>query len=325
MREQSLGELLREARVRRQITLDDIENSTGISSHYLLAMELDQFKIIPEEKFDTFLRQYADIVGLDFLYLKERYRKQSLKKTNLSEPTVTQLVEEKLSRKKQENKAYCPPPFPIPTPPPTTSAPSSTYLFNEHFKNESDNDDYEQEVSRLSKYKVEDKKSKSFFSILLLSLIALTILSFIFFAVWQQFSKENKANEARSEFVNKTADKKSSSTTSSEKKTKIVTEGQDNYLKATITKASDTVEVTVSLTDAESAWISLTNSDIGEAGITLTKDNPTYTATLPAEISEALLTLGVKEGVSVTIDGQPLDLSALTSPDVSYITLEMIR
>ena len=48
MREQTLGEFLRETRVQRKITLDDIESQTGISSHYLLALELDQFKIIPQ-------------------------------------------------------------------------------------------------------------------------------------------------------------------------------------------------------------------------------------------------------------------------------------
>ncbi|HER2874953.1 TPA: helix-turn-helix domain-containing protein, partial [Streptococcus pyogenes] len=38
MSEKSLGEVLRESRVGKNITLDDIELKTGISSHYLLAM-----------------------------------------------------------------------------------------------------------------------------------------------------------------------------------------------------------------------------------------------------------------------------------------------
>ncbi|EPZ48392.1 hypothetical protein HMPREF1229_0166 [Streptococcus pyogenes GA40634] len=55
----------------------------------------------------------------------------------------------------------------------------------------------------------------------------------------------------------------------------------------------------------------------------MTQDSPTYTATLPAEITESLLTLGVTNGVSVTIDGQPVDLSPLTSTDLSYITFKI--
>lgn len=99
MRETSLGELLRETRVGKNITLDEIEAKTGISSHYLLAMELDQFKIIPEEKFGHFLKQYADIVGLDFDSLKRLYQLQVSFKKETGTPSVTQIVEEKLSKK----------------------------------------------------------------------------------------------------------------------------------------------------------------------------------------------------------------------------------
>lgn len=81
------------------------------------------------------------------------------------------------------------------------------------------------------------------------------------------------------------------------------------------------MDVTVTLTDAESRWFSLTNSDLGEAGTTLTKENPTYTATLPAEVTESLLTLGTPHGIEIKIDNQLLDLTSLPSSDVSYITL----
>ncbi|HES2899520.1 TPA: helix-turn-helix domain-containing protein, partial [Streptococcus pyogenes] len=100
MSEKSLGEVLRESRVGKNITLDDIELKTGISSHYLLAMELDQFKIIPEEKFDQFLKEYADIVELDFNTLKRRYRYQVNSKKDSDIKSVTEIVEEKLSKKR---------------------------------------------------------------------------------------------------------------------------------------------------------------------------------------------------------------------------------
>lgn len=194
------------------------------------------------------------------------------------------------------------------------------------------NDRDKREISRLSRYQLEEKKSKSILSVLLLSLLALAVFTFIFFAVWKQFSTEHKIDNITSIFTKKSSDAskakdtvptETTQTSSSEKQTIITSQGQDNYLNATVTKAKDTVEVTVTLTDAESLWFSLTNSDIGEAGMTLTKENPTYTTTLSADVAESIITLGMPHGVEIKIDNQPLDLTPLTSSDISYITLSI--
>ncbi|RLU48736.1 helix-turn-helix domain-containing protein [Streptococcus iniae] len=359
MRDKSLGELLREARVSKKITLDEIESKTGISSHYLLAMELDQFKIIPANKLGLFLKQYADIVLLDFYLLKEHYNEQmSQRESQTDELSVTQIVEEKLSQQKQkQNNTIVVPPIKVSnvasdlekriaqkmqlqalidqkpekkdllteehktlskvaekSPVETSTRPSSVRQKNEmDFKEDLDK-------SRSSRYKEEDSKSKSFLSVILLCLIAMAIVVFIFFTVWQQFSKETKhVDDVKSTFLDQS---KKSSSSSSEPKSKIKTEVQDNYLLATVEKAHATVEVTVTLKDAESAWISLTNSEIADAGTTLTVDSPSYTATFPAEVTESLLTLGLAQGVTLKIDGQEVDLTNLPTTNVSYIALQ---
>lgn len=369
MREQTLGDFLRESRVGQKITLDEIENKTGISSHYLLALELDQFKIIPEEDFDSYLSQYADIVNLDFQSLKQRFLEQTNKEQDNNEPSITQQVEEKLSKR--------PIPFVFPTKneDPEQEKPeieeflalnrndseeNQSHFFKEEKKNQeivanspslddkipvmeekqteprresllSDNRQ-DKEVSRLSRYQDEDKKSKSILPVILLSFIALAIGAFVYFTVWPKFSNNVNVEKAKSVFFDKNKKssnssskkvEKSSSASSSEEKTVIKAEGQGNYITADIKKAKETVEVSVSLTDAESAWIALSNSDIGEAGTTLTQEEPTYTTTLPDDTKEALLMLGVKDGLSVSIDGQKLDLSSLTNNDISYITLNI--
>lgn len=343
MSEKSLGEVLRESRVGKNITLDDIESKTGISSHYLLAMELDQFKIIPEEKFDQYLKDYADIVELDFITLKRRYHYQVNAKKKSDTKSVTEIVEEKLSQKRlREKMATGGMPYPhyTSTPPKKTQEtlviPVKTVGLDSktlvkaaipaasQFKNDDRLVPKKANVSRSRRYDNGDRSKKSIVPAFVLGLVALAIIGVIFFGVWKQFEKGQRAKEAEMTLLEASKKSKAASKeSSSEPQTQITTEGADNYLVATVTKSKETVDITVSLTDAESSWISLTNSEIGESGTTLTQESPTYTTILPADVTESLLTLGITKGVSVTVDGQPLDLSALTSTDLSYITFKI--
>lgn len=323
MRDKSLGEILRESRIEKNITLDYIETKSGISSHYLLAMELDQYKIIPEHKIDQFLKQYGEIVGLEFHYLKNKYNQQMSTKMENKNPSVTQIVENKLSHRVEDKVNFSRQAKSFDEEEKNTSTKKNTQA-NFLVDNSKDEDDeFYFESSRHSRLSHNEKRSKSIFIIVLLTFIALLIFIFMFFAVWKQMNKENKAKEVQTSQVNKTTSKsKTNTSSSSQPKTEITSQGQDNYLEATVKKANESVDVTITLTDAESAWISLTNSDIGEAGTTLTKETPTYTATLDKDVSEALLTLGITKGLSVSIDGEPLDLSPITVTDTSYITLK---
>ncbi|HEQ9698772.1 TPA: helix-turn-helix domain-containing protein [Streptococcus pyogenes] len=340
MSEKSLGEVLRESRVGKNITLDDIELKTGISSHYLLAMELDQFKIIPEEKFDQFLKEYADIVELDFNTLKRRYRYQVNSKKDSDIKSVTEIVEEKLSKKRLQEKllshqsmGYGQPlevsknketlVIPVKTVGLDSKSPLKTISPVSQFK--SDNRLIpKKNVSCMRRNSTDSRSKTSLFPIAILGTIAFAIISVIILGVWQQSEKSQRAKEAEVALL-KASEQSTNGlkNNSNDRKTQVTTEGSGNYLIATVTKSKETVDISVSLTEAQSSWISLTNSEIGEGGITLTQDSPTYTATLPAEITESLLTLGVTNGVSVTIDGQPVDLSPLTSTDLSYITFKI--
>ncbi|KHD44599.1 helix-turn-helix domain-containing protein [Streptococcus hongkongensis] len=323
MREKSLGEILRKSRVGKNITLDDIENISGISSHYLLAMELDQYKIIPEHKLDQFLKQYAEIVGLDFTIIKNKYIEQMAQKSNSQEPSVTQIVENKLSHRIEDKISFSRQAKANDSKPQKDELKSKKEDYSENTSFENDDHVYF-ESSRQSRISQNQKKSKSIFLVILLTIIALIIFAFLFFAVWQQMNKENKAKNLQTEQVTKSVSSQNKTETSSsiQPKTEITSQGQDNYLEATVKKSKESVKLTVSLKDTESSWISLTNSDIGETGITLTKENPTYSTTIDKDVSEALLTLGITQGVSVLIDGQPLDLSPITVTDTSYITLK---
>jgi cytoskeleton protein RodZ len=71
----SIGETLREARMRQQLDIADVEARTKIRAKYLRALENEEFGMLPGSTFvKTFLRTYAELLGLDPHMLVEEYR-----------------------------------------------------------------------------------------------------------------------------------------------------------------------------------------------------------------------------------------------------------
>ena len=68
-----IGNSLREARVRQQLELGEVELATKIRSRYLRALEEESFDALPAQTYvKGFLRTYADYLGLDGqLYVDE--------------------------------------------------------------------------------------------------------------------------------------------------------------------------------------------------------------------------------------------------------------
>jgi cytoskeleton protein RodZ len=72
-----IGDRLREARMRQKIDIADVEAATKIRAKYLRALENEEFGLLPGPTFaKTFLRTYADYLGLDAQLLVEEYRVQ---------------------------------------------------------------------------------------------------------------------------------------------------------------------------------------------------------------------------------------------------------
>ena len=70
-----IGETLREARMRRSIDMAEVEAATKIRAKYLRALENEEFGMLPGPTFvKTFLRSYAEVLGLDPHLLVEDYR-----------------------------------------------------------------------------------------------------------------------------------------------------------------------------------------------------------------------------------------------------------
>jgi cytoskeleton protein RodZ len=71
----SIGETLREARMRQRLDITDVEAQTKIRAKYLRALENEDFGMLPGSTFvKSFLRTYAEFLGLDPHVLVEEYR-----------------------------------------------------------------------------------------------------------------------------------------------------------------------------------------------------------------------------------------------------------
>jgi cytoskeleton protein RodZ len=70
-----IGETLREARMRARIDVSEIEAKTKIRAKYLRALENEEWSLLPGPTFvKSFLRTYAEALGLDGKALVEEYR-----------------------------------------------------------------------------------------------------------------------------------------------------------------------------------------------------------------------------------------------------------
>jgi cytoskeleton protein RodZ len=78
-----IGTTLREARMRARIDISEIETETKIRAKYLRALENEEWDLLPGPTFvKSFLRTYADALGLDGKLLIEEYK---LRHENLSD------------------------------------------------------------------------------------------------------------------------------------------------------------------------------------------------------------------------------------------------
>ena len=312
MREQTIGEILREARVAKHLTLEDVEEKAAIPSPHLLALELEQFKLIPKDKVETYLQQYGEAVELDTADLLEKYHEQEVGSSD--EEQEEHVVESTTNIESI-----------VKTPQDETISIAKSI-----------SDDSIIIGSRSSRYKGKEK-TNSYLPIVMLCLVALGILAFVSFVTWNQLQSDSKnastsysvVHSSSATTTDSTSSESASSTSessSSKEDTSLnmSTEGSGNSLTVNLSNVTDSLTVEISLSGANSSWVSVTNSESNDSGTLLSSTGTTsYTAVLPSGTTSSLITLGVTEGVIVTIDGQEVDTSALTSTALSYITINI--
>lgn len=72
-----IGPTLREARMHAQMEIADVESATKIRGRYLRALENEDWDVLPGSVYArTFLRTYADYLGLDSRVLVDEYKRR---------------------------------------------------------------------------------------------------------------------------------------------------------------------------------------------------------------------------------------------------------
>lgn len=90
-----LGDLLRETREQKKLSLEDVEQGTNIRKLYIKAIEDGNYEKLPGEVFlKGFIKTYGKFLGLNSLELIEQYKKEKNASTISEEVVSTNQVQE---------------------------------------------------------------------------------------------------------------------------------------------------------------------------------------------------------------------------------------
>ncbi|WP_371369109.1 Cytoskeleton protein RodZ [Sporomusa rhizae] len=88
---QTVGELLRAERLKKDLSIKDVENAISIRALYLNAIEEGNYGIIPGEVYlKGFIRNYATFLGLDAQQVMDIYRQSKVQTTEDAPPPAIQ-------------------------------------------------------------------------------------------------------------------------------------------------------------------------------------------------------------------------------------------
>lgn len=105
--------------------------------------------------------------------------------------------------------------------------------------------------------------------------------------------------------------------------TQLMVTGGGEAIDVAVVTTQKPVKITISLSGAERSWVGLSNSDLGEGGTILSSEQTSYTATIKEGSTQAVLSLGITQGVTIKVNDQLLDISAITSTATSTITFNI--
>lgn len=300
----TIGDLLREARTKKGLALQTIERSTGIATHNLLAIELDQFSLIDADKLEQYLRTYAEAVDVDFVSLGFETTEEPVAElaNSVDESFKVSSFDELV---KSEDPEYVPSPV------------TSTTL---------------RRSGRNSHSQKSSSGRGSRFLGPILTLLGFAALIFGGFMLYKYYladflTAKTKTDNETVASVLTTPSSSETTTTPSESTppaptTQLAVTGGGEAINVAVTTDQKPVKVELSLSGTERSWLALSNSDIA-GGVTLSSEQPTYTATLTEGTTQAVLEMGITEGVTIKVNGQELDKTALTSTAYSIVTFNI--
>lgn len=284
MKRYSLGEQLRAARIKKELSLYDAEKVSGVEAQYLLAMEMDQLKALPKDIQREALEKYATSVDLDGKHLYEEQKKNERK-----------VKEEKKQVERKEDIL-------------DTKVPMSRFS------------KLKREEKRKSNYI--PLLILSAVSLLIICSVGYIIIRHL--SNQPQVIKPNTISTANHLSIASGAKSSRSISEVTVSGANVTTTTQGNQLMVDLSNVKSSVVLEVELSEnSNDTWFSVDNSDTSESYYLSKTNKSKYSLDLSDKIKTTQIIIAQPSKVTLKINGESLDLSQLDQNTPSYLTLRI--
>lgn len=284
MKRYSLGEQLRAARIKKELSLYDAEKVSGVEAQYLLAMEMDQLKALPKDIQQEALEKYATSVDLDGKHLYEEQKKNERK-----------VKEEKKQVERKEDIL-------------DTKVPMSRFS------------KLKREEKRKSNYI--PLLILSAVSLLIICSVGYIIIRHL--SNQPQVIKPNTISTANHLSIASGAKSSRSISEVTVSGANVTTTTQGNQLMVDFSNVKSSVVLEVELSEnSNDTWFSVDNSDTSESYYLSKTNKSKYSLDLSDKIKTTQIIIAQPSKVTLKVNGESLDLSQLDQNTPSYLTLRI--
>ena len=284
MKRYSLGEQLRAARIKKELSLYDVEKVSGVEAQYLLAMEMDQLKALPKDIQQEALEKYATSVDLDGKHLYEEQKKNERK-----------VKEEKKQVERKEDIL-------------DTKVPMSRFS------------KLKREEKRKSNYI--PLLILSAVSLLIICSVGYIIIRHL--SNQPQVIKPNTISTANHLSIASGAKSSRSISEVTVSGANVTTTTQGNQLMVDLSNVKSSVVLEVELSEnSNDTWFSEDNSDTSESYYLSKTNKSKYSLDLSDKIKTTQIIIAQPSKVTLKVNGESLDLSQLDQNTPSYLTLRI--
>ena len=284
MKRYSLGEQLRAARIKKELSLYDVEKVSGVEAQYLLAMEMDQLKALPKDIQQEALEKYATSVDLDGKHLYEEQKRNERK-----------VKEEKKQVERKEDIL-------------DTKVPMSRFS------------KLKREEKRKSNYI--PLLILSAISLLIICSVGYIIIRHL--SNQPQVIKPNTISTANHLSIASGAKSSRSISEVTVSGANVTTTTQGNQLMVDLSNVKSSVVLEVELSEnSNDTWFSVDNSDTSESYYLSKTNKSKYSLDLSDKIKTTQIIIAQPSKVTLKINGESLDLSQLDQNTPSYLTLRI--
>ena len=284
MKRYSLGEQLRAARIKKELSLYDVEKVSGVEAQYLLAMEMDQLKALPKDIQQEALEKYATSVDLDGKHLYEEQKKNERK-----------VKEEKKQVERKEDIL-------------DTKVPMSRFS------------KLKREEKRKSNYI--PLLILSAVSLLIICSVGYIIIRHL--SNQPQVIKPNTISTANHLSIASGAKSSRSISEVTVSGANVTTTTQGNQLMVDLSNVKSSVVLEVELSEnSNDTWFSVDNSDTSESYYLSKTNKSKYSLDLSDKIKTTQIIIAQPSKVTLKVNGESLDLSQLDQNTPTYLTLRI--